>query len=217
MQLTLQINNDVSVFFKACLERGIHNIEIYLKKSSENILYLVLETTLISSDKNRTRITFDDICSFISNEECPALLHCYLLEPNLELLVKEVAEKWNIFEQIIFTGKTNPIFVSKWDRDKIIFNIENCLPRIYSVVEIKKTHFDVVNYFCKKYSIQRVQIRAEYFRDVMKEWCDENQLDLSVWKPQKLKMVELCQDLDIDNVSTELAIDYLKEYKDQKL
>lgn len=211
------MNSDDNAFLKTCLDNDIHHIEIYLKKTSENNLYLTPEAFLSSSNKGKKRITFDDVCSFISKKEEEMIVHCYLLEPNLELLVKEIAEKWDVFEQIMFTGKINPTFVSKWDRDKIIFNIENCLPRIYSVDEIKETHFDVVSYFCKKYRIQKIQIRAEYFKEIMKEWCDKNQLDLSVWKPKSFKTMELCKDLNVDNVSTELAVDYLKEYRDQKI
>jgi len=222
MQVAMQVgrealSGDKSTFLNICLKNNINHIEIYLRKSPENILYLAQGAFLSSSKEMEKKISFKEVCTFISNNEFFITIHCYLLEPNLELLVKEVAEDWGIFEQIIFTGEVQPSFVSKWDRDKIIYNIENCLPRIYAIDEIKKTHFDVINYLCKKYRIEMIQIRADFFKEEIKEWCDENHLAISVWKPQHFEKVKQCEELDVENVSTEFAIEYLKEYKDHKV
>jgi len=221
MQLTVQTGRsamaeDGGTFFNMCLKNNINHIEIYLRKSPENILYLAQGAFLSSIKEMEKKITFKEICRIISNNEVLITLHCYLLEPNLELLIKKEIEEWDIVEQIMFTGAVDPSLISKWDRNKIIYNVENCLPKIYSIGEIKKTHFDVVNYFCKKYRIETVQIRADYFKEEMKAWCDEEQLSISVWKPKHFEEIQKFEELDVDNVSTEFAVEYLKEYKDQK-
>lgn len=200
-------NNSLD-FIEKMIENNIEFIEVDVRRAPNGILYLSHD--LIDTDEIvGCLLEVDDMFHYISKKASSVIVNCDLKEPGLEAEVQWIAEKWELFDQVIFSGTINPVHLSIWDRGKIFYNIENCLPNIYKINQLKKIHFDVVNYFCKKYSVRILNL---YFGVCSKEWielCNENNLKLSVWTVDSLEMIDDFQRKDVYNVTTRRAIEYL--------
>lgn len=195
-------------FIERMIENHVKFIEVDVRRAANGKLYL-------SHDPIRANETIDCLLAveamfrYIHKKSSSITVNCDLKEAGLEAEVQWIAEKWELFEQVVFSGTIDPAHLSIWDREKIFYNIENCLPNIYTVNQLKKAHFDVVNYFCRKYNVHTLNL---YYGLCSKEWielCHANELNLSVWTVDNLEMIDTFQNQDVYNVTTRRAIEYL--------
>lgn len=197
-------------FIERMIENQVESIEVDIHRAPNGKLYL-------SHDPIKTHETIDCLLElealfrYIYKKSSTVTVNCDLKESGLEAEVQWTAEKWELFDQVVFSGVVDPVHLSIWDREKIFYNIENCLPNIYTVNQLKKAHFDVVNYFCRKYSVHTLNL---YYGLCSKEWielCHANHLNLSVWMVDNLEMIETFKQQEIYNVTTRRAIEYLTD------
>lgn len=200
-------NNSLE-FIERMIENHVEFIEVDIRRAPNGKLYLS-HNPITTNETVDCLLDIEAMFRYIHQKSSSLTVNCDLKEAGLEAEVQWIAEKWELFEQVVFSGTINPTHLSIWDREKILYNIENCLPNIYTVNQLKKAHFDVVNYFCRKYSVHTLNL---YYGLCSKEWielCHANHLNLSVWTVDNLEMIDTFQNQDIYNVTTRRAIEYL--------
>lgn len=110
------------------------------------------------------------------SEERPKLI-LDLTERNLEWHMQAVLRKIDYPEKIYLTGLLDPSLFTKWERRRIFYQIDNCIPMCD---ELKEAHFDVVSYYCRQYGMQTVRITADQFQESFVQKVQDLNLKLSV-------------------------------------
>lgn len=202
-------NNSLEYIDKM-IDYNVDCLEIDVRRAQNGQLYLSHDT-IYSPESIGCLLDLDTAFKYIAKRSSKIKINCDLKEKGLEAEVQWTAEKREVFDQVIFSGTVEPSHLSMWDRDKIFYNIENCLPNIYTVKELKKAHFDVLHYFCRKYKLHTLNL---YYGYCSKEWielCHQNNLQLSVWTVDNLEMIQAFAQQDLYNVTTKRAIEYIEK------
>lgn len=201
------LENSLS-FVEKMLERNIQSIEVDVRRSKKGQLYLSHDR--VDSWRDAKNIfMLEELFQYLADRQRQTRINCDLKEPGLEAEVKWTAKKWEVYDQVVFSGDVNPAHLETWDRQKIYFNIENCLPNIYKVDSLKKSHFDVLMYFCKKYGLKTINLQYAFCSDEWIEWCFEEDIQLSVWTVNNFEEIEQFNQKGIYNVTSRSALNYL--------
>lgn len=197
-------------FVEEMLARNVESIEVDVRRSKKGKYYLSHDK--VNSWRDVTSIfMLEELFQYVADRHIEVMINCDLKEPDIELGVKWLAEKWGVEDQIVYSGTVDPGHLTPWDRDKVFYNIENCLPNIYPVGCLKKAHFDVLHYFCKKYGIKTLNLHYKFCSDEWIEWCEESGLQLSVWTVNDFDQIDDFKEKGIYNVTTRQAVHYLTE------
>lgn len=197
-------------FVEKMMEYPVPAIEIDVRKAPNGKLYLKHDA-IHSDEEAELLLSLDTLFRTTFRKKSAVMVNCDLKEEKLEAEVKWLADKWELYDRVVFSGKVDPEHVSVWDRDKIFYNIENCLPNIRGVKQLKKAHFDVVHYFCRKYNIHTLNINESLCSKEWIEYCHENQLRLSVWTVDQFDRIEELKAQNVYNVTTCRALAYLHQ------
>ncbi|MFC6463614.1 glycerophosphodiester phosphodiesterase [Marinilactibacillus sp. GCM10026970] len=202
-------NNSLE-FLDKMIDYNVDCLEIDVRRAQNGQLYLSHDA-ISSMDSTNCLLELDAAFKHISKRSSKILINCDLKEKGLEAEVQWTAEKRNLFDQVLFSGTVEPSHLSIWDRDKILYNIENCLPNIYKIQELKKAHFDVLHYFCKKYKLHTLNL---YYGFCTKEWielCHQNNIQLSVWTVDNLEMIQAFEQQELYNVTSKRTLEYIEK------
>lgn len=197
---------------------NIDSVAVYVQKKSDGLLYIAEKSSLFDLNPDNC-VSFEEFSQYVSTHKSYLYIQCILMEPALEMEITEIALRHEILDLIHYSGDVNPVYISKWNRDKIIFSIETALPRIYKLDSIKRAHLDVIHYFCRKYSIKTILIKSEYCTEEIMDWCEESDLDLSILDVANSSDINCYRDMGIESVITDLdtMIDYQDKYQDLEI
>ncbi|WP_225742982.1 hypothetical protein [Marinilactibacillus sp. Marseille-P9653] len=134
-------NNSLEYIDKM-IDYNIDCLELDVRRAQNGQLYLS-QDPIYSLDLTSCLLNLDTVFKYIAKRSSRIRIKCNLKEKGLEAEVQWTAEKRELFDQVVFSGTVEPSHLFVWDRDKIFYNIENCLPNIYTVKELKRAHFDV--------------------------------------------------------------------------
>lgn len=197
-------------FVEKMIEGQVDCVEVDVRKSQKGQLYLSHDQVDSFRDV-RNIFMLDELFQYLSDRQRQTKINCDLKEPDLEAEVKWLAERWGIYDQIIFSGTVDPAHLSAWDREKVYYNIENCLPNIYPVGCLKKAHFDVLHYMCRKYGMHTLNLHYKFCTDEWIDWCHSNNLQISVWTVNDRETIEEFKDKGVHNITTRRALNYLTQ------
>lgn len=199
-------------FVEEMLAGDIQSIEVDVRRSKKGKLYLSHDKVESWRDV-KSIFMLEELFKYLADRNINIMVNCDLKEPDIELNVKWLAEKWGVQEQVVYSGTVDPGHLTPWDREKVFYNIENCLPNIYPMGCLKKAHFDVLLYFCKKYGLRTLNLHYEFCTDEWIEWCQANDIQLSVWTVNDRERINEFQEKGIYNVTTRKAKEYVSSQR----
>lgn len=197
-------------FVEYMLEHNVKGIEVDVRSDPNGKLYLSHDPLTNWSEADQVFGLEDLFRYIVTHQKTDVIVNCDLKEKDIDIKVKWLAEKWGLEKQIVYSGKVMPSHFSPWDRSLIYYNIDNCLPHIYSVNRLKKAHFDVIQYFCKKYGVNIINLNYAFCTDEWISWCEEAGLNLSVWTVNDCQKINEFKQKGIHNVTTRATLHYLK-------
>lgn len=160
---------------KEYIQQGIRSFELNIRGLNGKDIF-ICSNPESSTEYNQ----LDDILKDVKQLNKNIQLILNLLDPNIEVQVKARVEKWDLKKQVKYTGKVNPNYLTPWDRMAIYYNVENSLPNFYQLGVIKKAHFDVIHYFCRKYKVKTLRLNVEALSEDLLYWAKKHDLMLSV-------------------------------------
>lgn len=197
VKIPLYINNsNMSSMIQNLADAGVKSIEMNITQIQGN---LIVE----NQPDTEHPVSLKDVFCFIKREKLQLQLILNLLESNLENQVSSLVEEWDLRGQVKYTGRILPTGLSLWDRTNVFYNVENCLPTFYQFENIKKTHFDVIHYFLKKYKVKTFRIQKRGLTEELIAWAGEMGLALSVDGVETLREAKYYLDRGVDYVSTD--------------
>lgn len=179
------------------VQQGVQSFELNIRKMNEEGI-LICSNTEYDNEYNQ----LDDILKYVKQLNQNIQLILNLLEPNIEAQVKEKVEKWDLKKQVKYTGKVNPSYLTPWDRMAIYYNVENSLPNFYQLGVIKKSHFDVIHYFCRKHKVKTLRLHVEALTEDILCWAKEHDLMLSIVGIQTQECARKLLEQGINQVTT---------------
>jgi len=191
-------------------DRGLDTIESLILKGWRSIEVDVMADTnddlILSLNENQSledekTISLKELFKRIDKLKADVQIILNFKEPNLESRAHFLVEEWDLKEQVKYSGVMMPGHLSAWTRLNVIYNVENCLPNIYQLSQLKKAHLDVINYFCKKFQIKMIRIRAFLLTSEVIEWCNELGLRLSVSGVDNLTEANKLEAAGVDQIS----------------
>lgn len=180
---------------KKITTEDIEEVEITLRYNSSH--QVMIETNISDSIG---ALSFREFCETLKVSRRPLEVLCFLKEHRMENDVKNIAESQEVYHQIYFTGKLNPTFISPWEREKVVYNIENILPNLKATAQLKKAHFDVVHYFCQKLLVKELCVTKYRLSEVFISLCLQNNITLSVRGDYTLEEVDQLLEMGIYRV-----------------
>lgn len=182
---------------------GIRNFEFTVRMFGYQKLIITTEPTVLNHFEHlKELILLEDLLNYLKDEPKDLKIVLNLQDPNLEYRIKNSVEEWGLKEQIKYTGQIEPMNFTPWDSPNIYYNVENCLPNFYQFKEIKKTHFDVIHYFCRKYKMKNIRIHTKALSSDMLRWAKDSKLNLSVYGIETIQKAEELFDHGITQITT---------------
>jgi hypothetical protein len=171
-----------------------------------NVRYFEQKQLIISTDvelvETQSPVLLKDLFHYMCNEQKKINVVLNLQGPNLEVPTKACVEEWALKNRVKYTGKINPKNFTPWDKLDVYYNVENCIPNFYQLKAIKKTHFDVLHYFCRKYKLKNLRIHEVAMSADILCWAKASGLNLSVCGTESFKDAEELAAKGVSQVTT---------------
>jgi len=184
---------------KQLANRGLKSVEFNVRSYNQNKLILC------------NNLFLEDLFQFMRYEHLPIQIVLNLLEPYLEGRVRARIEKWDLKDKVKYTGNIMPDHFSLRERPHIYYNVSNCLPNFYQLATVKKAHFDVIHYFCRKYKIKAVRLNIEAWSEDFSCWTDDHDLKLSIYGVDSYEQAKELLNNGVSQVTTTDASVYMNE------
>lgn len=182
---------------------GIDSFEFNVRTFEGRKLILAADLGRVdASESPSNRIFLKELFEYIKDLPKDLKIVLNLQVPNLENLVKVYVEEWDLNSQIKYTGQVEPTNLTPWDKADIYYNVENCLPNFYQLEAIKKTHFDVIYYFCRKYKVNNIRIHEKTMTPDIVRWANAYDLNLSIYGVETIELAEEFYSKGIAQVTT---------------
>jgi len=152
-----------------------------------------------------------DLFQFIRYEQLPIQIILNLREPDLENRVRAQIKQWDLKEWVKYTGNITPDDFSLRERPHIYYNVSNCLPNFYQLDTVKKAHFDVIHYFCRKYKVKILRLNIKAWSDDFSCWALEHDLKLSIYGVDSYTKAKELRNNGISQVTTTDTSIYMNE------
>lgn len=193
---------DFKMTIKECLLHNIRSIEMNVQKNKNHELIVLYEqASAPSSEQSKQEVLLEGLFQHVKDENLSIEMILNLVEPDLEHQVNDLAKAYHLNKQVKYAGKINPTSLSLWDRLKILYDVENCLPTIYHFNPIKDHHFDVIEYFKKKYQVPTIRFHLKGLSKEVLNWAQEKEIRLSIYGVTKEAEVEELFRLGVKEVS----------------
>jgi len=206
--ITHRIPNDIPChhilsFVKQLVQSGAESLEVDVFSFGENRLVVCTNINIRESfDSEEELVYLEDLFAWVRDWNIPIQLILNLRNAFLEQRVKRMVDQWDLKKQVNYCGIVDPAALTPWDRPYIHYNIENCLPNVYRLGPIKRTHFDVLHYFCTKYRVTTVRLHRSLFTQEILEWTEALDLKLSIYGIKKTKEAKQLREAGVDFVAT---------------
>jgi len=193
--VTVKIPEEVSAVdlmdkIKQLTSRGLKSIEFNVRPYRQNKLIIC------------NNVYLEDLFQFMRYEQLPTQIVLNLTEPHLEGHVRSQIEKWDLKGKVKYTGNLTPDFFSLRERPHIYYNVSNCLPNFYQLDTVKKAHFDVIHYFCRKYKVKVLRLNKEGWSEDFNCWADDHDLQLSIYGVDSYKQAKDLRSNGVSQVTT---------------
>lgn len=205
--ITTKIPNDISCsqiknFVEQVIHYGARSIELEVQSFGKSQLIVRTGNNVLTELKREEDpIYLEKLFVYIKEKNLNVELILNLIEPFLENRVKVLIDKWGLKKQVLYSGKTNPDYLTPWDRPYILYNIENCLPNVYTLGDLKRAHFDVVHYFCNKYKVKTIHLHVKALVEDMICWASALDLQLSIFGVESFGEAQRLEEMGIDRVT----------------
>lgn len=145
-------------------------------------------------------IDLENLLKYMYRENPELEIVLNLKEAYLETRAKTLVEKLELKRNIRYCGKVKPGHLTPWDRRAIQYNVENALPNVYQLEYIKRTHFDVIHYFCTKHKVKTIRIRANYCSEDVMNWAESADLQIVVCGVEDQEQAQFFLDAGVERV-----------------
>lgn len=175
------LNHQMFAYINQVIQLGIESIELDVQTFGQDDLVLCSHSKEAQVSSEEDFIRLNDVFAYLTKAKADIRIILNLKEQFLENRVKTLVDKWHLKKQVFYSGILKPIHFTPWDKPYIIYNIENCLPNVYQLDTLKRTHFDVIYYFCNKYKVDTIRLHINAFTEEMITWAEKLHLKLSIY------------------------------------
>lgn len=194
------------------VDTGVKSIEFTVRSYGKKELLLC--TNIIEKAdgvQDYQVILLNDFIRFMLKEQLSVQIVLNFDESHLEIIAHSIVQNWEVFPRIRYAGQLEPTYFSLWDRLRVYYNVENCLPNYYQLEIIKKAHFDVVHYFLRKHRVKTLRVHARGVTDGIICWSDENDVKLSVYGVNTMEEAEKLREKGVNYITVTDADLFLKQ------
>lgn len=205
--MTTKIPNDlpcaqIMTFIEQVIQNGAKSIQVDIHSFGEHRLIICTNINLFKNLKPEEELIYlETLFTYLTMNHLDIELILNLREPHLENRVKVLIDKWGLKKQVYYCGKVNPGYLTPWDRPYILYNIENCLPNVYTLGDLKRAHFDVIHYFCNKYKVKTIRLHAKSIVEDIICWANDVDLKLAVYGVDSFEEAQGLKEAGIDRVT----------------
>lgn len=195
--------NQIMDFIEQVIQQGGKSIEVDIHSFGKDRLVICTNINVSGEFEYEEELVYlDTLFAYIKKIQSKIELVLNLMEPYLENRVKVLIDKWGLKKQTVYCGKVNPDYLTPWDRPYIQYNIENCLPNVYELGHLKRSHFDVIHYFSNKYKVKTIRLHARGLTKDIISWANNSDLTLSVCGISSFEEALVLKKAGVDRVVT---------------
>lgn len=194
--------SQVMNFIEQLIRYGAQSFELEIQSFGKNQLIIHTNDNVLEEYKQEEApINLEILFAYVKENHSDIELVLNLIEPYLENRVKVLIDKWGLKKQVYYCGQVNPDYLTPWDRPYILYNIENCLPNVYALGDLKRAHFDVINYFCNKYKVKTIRLHARGLTADIICWASGLNLQLSIFGIESFEEAQRLEEAGVDRVT----------------